>query len=178
MLGSYADRHGRKGHPDVSIRLMMLGTAIIVVLPGYATWRARAGPAGRAARPGFLRRRGVRQSHGVPRRAGQPAQGLPGQLAVREPGLATPFRGRPGTALTTLFTPEQLTGWAWRIPFAFGLAHRSGRVVRAGTSRATGSRRWRTGRPRRRRCGDRPRAEDTAPRRRGRASSCPRWSTT
>ena len=36
VLGSYADKAGRKASLTVSITLMMLGTAIIAIVPGYA----------------------------------------------------------------------------------------------------------------------------------------------
>src|SRR3954453_23733417 len=37
VIGGYTDRHGRKAGLTLSIALMMIGTAMMVVTPGYAT---------------------------------------------------------------------------------------------------------------------------------------------
>ena len=37
FVGSYTDRHGRRAGLTLSIAMMMIGTAIMVVTPGYAT---------------------------------------------------------------------------------------------------------------------------------------------
>src|SRR5580700_6860102 len=37
FVGSYADRHGRKAGLTLSIALMMIGTTLMAVTPGYAT---------------------------------------------------------------------------------------------------------------------------------------------
>jgi MFS transporter, MHS family, proline/betaine transporter len=37
VLGAYADRHGRKATLILTIGLMMFGTAVIAVIPTYAT---------------------------------------------------------------------------------------------------------------------------------------------
>src|SRR6185437_11744357 len=37
VIGAYTDRHGRKAGLTLSIALMMIGTTLMVVTPGYAT---------------------------------------------------------------------------------------------------------------------------------------------
>ncbi|MBC3191156.1 MFS transporter [Pseudonocardia sp. C8] len=123
VLGSYADRHGRKATLMLSIRLMMLGTAIIVVLPGYATLGALAPVLLLVARlvQGFSAGGEFGSATAFLVEQDNPRKGFLGSWQFASQGLATLLAAGFGTALTTLFTPEQLTGWAWRIPFAFGL---------------------------------------------------------
>jgi len=59
LLGAYADRNGRKKALVLSIRLMVVGTLLLAVMPGYSNPRDRvdAGDRGRAIGP-RVRRRG------------------------------------------------------------------------------------------------------------------------
>lgn len=124
-LGGYADRAGRRPAMLLSMAGMALGTAGLVVVPGYASigtlapillvvfrliqglaWGGEAGPATtflmEAAPPG---RRGLYTSWQIV------AQGAAGLAA-----------GLVGYALSRLLTQAQLVAWGWRVPFALGLS--------------------------------------------------------
>jgi MHS family proline/betaine transporter-like MFS transporter len=123
VLGGYADRAGRKAALFLSIMLMMIGTLLMAVMPGYATIGilapigvllarlmqgfAVAGEFGSAT--AFL------AEHGSGRRGFFASWQWSGQ------GLATALASAFGFVLTTTLTPDQLQSWGWRIPFLFGL---------------------------------------------------------
>ncbi|WP_345817613.1 MFS transporter (plasmid) [Paraburkholderia sp. PREW-6R] len=124
LLGSYSDRHGRKKGLTLSIALMALGTVMIAATPTYATIGISAPiivVAGRlvqgisaggefGASTSFLVEHSPRRRRGFYASFQMAAQG---GTAV----LASLF----GTLLTRYLTPEQLSGWGWRMPFIFGL---------------------------------------------------------
>ncbi|WP_250508354.1 MULTISPECIES: MFS transporter [unclassified Caballeronia] len=124
LLGSYADRHGRKAGLTLSIALMALGTLMIAATPTYASIGIAAPVivvAGRliqgisaggefGASTSFLVEHSPRSQRGFYASFQMAAQG---GTAV----IASLF----GTLLTRYLTPEQLLGWGWRIPFIFGL---------------------------------------------------------
>ncbi len=125
VLGQYADRAGRRAALSLIIVLMSVGTATIAFTPGYARIGLAApilvvisrlvqgfsvgGEMGGAT--AFLiesappERRGFYASWQF---AGQAAASLAGSLIA--------------TVLTRSVSPEDLAGWAWRIPFIVGLA--------------------------------------------------------
>lgn len=124
ILGSYADRHGRKKGLTLSIALMALGTLMIAVVPSYASIGVAAPiivVAGRliqgisaggefGASTSFLVEHSPRHQRGFYASFQMAAQG---GTAV----IASLF----GTLLNRYLTPDQLLGWGWRIPFLFGL---------------------------------------------------------
>ncbi|WP_025732108.1 MFS transporter [Carnimonas nigrificans] len=124
LIGSYADKAGRKPAMLLTMVLMAIGTGGLVVLPDYATlgiaapillvvvrmiqglaWGGEAGPATtfimEAAPP---HRRGLFTSWQIV------AQGAAGISA-----------GAIGYLLSVVLSDEQLASWGWRIPFACGL---------------------------------------------------------
>jgi MFS transporter, MHS family, proline/betaine transporter len=123
VIGAYADRVGRKAALTLSILLMMVGTAIIVVLPTYE----RIGIAaplilvlarlmqGFSAGGEFGSATAFLAEH-VPHR-----RGFFASWQVASQGLTTVLAAVFGTVLTGTLTHEQLMGWGWRVPFAFGL---------------------------------------------------------
>jgi MFS transporter, MHS family, proline/betaine transporter len=123
FLGAYADRAGRKAALALSIRLMVIGTAVMALMPTYATIGLIAPIAVFSARllQGFAVAGEFGSStafmieHSADRKAFFASWQFSGQNAAKM--LAALF----GFALTTLLAPHQLQGWGWRIPFLFGL---------------------------------------------------------
>ena len=123
IVGSYTDRAGRKAGLTLSIALMMIGTTMMLLTPGYATIGLAApilitiarllqgfsvgGEFGSAV--AFL------VEHGGARR------GFSASWQWASTGIISVIVALFGVALTTLLTHEQLVNWAWRIPYAFGL---------------------------------------------------------
>ncbi|MGN6316778.1 MFS transporter [Trinickia sp.] len=123
VIGAYADRAGRKAALTLSILLMMLGTAIIVVLPTYETI-GMAAPLilvlarlmqGFSAGGEFGSATAFLAEH-VPNR-----RGFFASWQVASQGLTTVLAAIFGTVLTSSLTPDQLMSWGWRVPFVFGL---------------------------------------------------------
>ena len=123
FFGDYGDRKGRKAALTLSIALMTIGTALITVMPSYASIGIAAPILVIVARliQGFSVGGEFGSSTAFlvehrPDRAGffaswqWSSQGL---SAVPATGL--------GVLLTTLMSPPDLQAWGWRIPFAFGL---------------------------------------------------------
>lgn len=123
VIGAYADRAGRKAALTLSILLMMLGTAIIVVLPTYETIGIAAPlilvfarlMQGFSAGGEFGSATTFLAEH-VPNR-----RGFFASWQVASQGLTTVLAAIFGTVLTGSLTPAQLMSWGWRVPFVFGL---------------------------------------------------------
>ena len=123
IIGTYSDRAGRKAGLTLSIGLMLIGTTLMVITPGYATIGIAApiiitiarllqgfslgGEVGSAA--AFL------VEHGGERR-GFSASWLPASG-----GIVSVIVSLFGVTLTTQLSHEQLIDWGWRIPYVFGL---------------------------------------------------------
>jgi MFS transporter, MHS family, proline/betaine transporter len=123
VIGGYTDRAGRKAGLLLSIALMMIGTTMMAVTPGYATIGLAApiiitlsrlvqgfsvgGEFGSAVT--FL------SEHGGKRRG----FGASWQFATA--GIITVLVSLFGVALTTLLTHQQLVDWGWRVPYFFGM---------------------------------------------------------
>ncbi|MFM0735469.1 MFS transporter [Paraburkholderia sediminicola] len=124
VLGSLADRAGRKVSLLLSIGLMMIGTLAIAVMPPYAAiglW-APAGIMlsrliqGFSAGGEFGASTAFLVEHAPERR------GFMGSWQFASQGLATLLASGFGALLTSQLTTAQLESWGWRIPFLFGLA--------------------------------------------------------
>jgi MHS family proline/betaine transporter-like MFS transporter len=123
VLGAYADRAGRKAALALSIRLMVIGTAVMALMPSYATIGLVAPIAVFSARllQGFAVAGEFGSStafmieHSAKRKAFFASWQFSGQNAAKM--MAALF----GFVLTTVLAPHQLQSWGWRIPFLFGL---------------------------------------------------------
>ncbi len=123
VLGSYADRAGRKPALALSILLMVLGTLLICVMPSYAT-------VGLLAPIGILVARLI-QGFSAGGEFGSATalmvEHLPGRRGFAaswqftSQAAATLLAATLGTVLTSALTEEQLVSWGFRIPFAIGL---------------------------------------------------------
>ena len=123
IVGSYTDRAGRKAGLTLSIGLMLIGTALMVVTPGYATIGVAApiiitlarllqgfsvgGEFGSAV--AFL------VEHGGKRR------GFSASWQWATTGIVSIIVSIFGLVLTTQLSHEQLVDWGWRVPYVFGL---------------------------------------------------------
>ncbi|MGA9911160.1 MAG: MFS transporter [Paraburkholderia sp.] len=125
LLGSYGDRKGRKAALTLTIMLMASGTLLIAVAPPYAAIGIGApllivcgrvlqgfsagGEVGGAT--AFL------VEHAPTGQRGQYASWLQASM-----GICNIFGALVATMVTTVFTQNQISEWAWRIPFVIGLA--------------------------------------------------------
>ncbi|WP_225033555.1 MFS transporter [Paraburkholderia sp. XV] len=122
-LGSYADRRGRKAAMLVSIQLMMIGTAMIALMPSYRQIGIAAPILilvsrliqGFSAGGEFGSTTALLVEHAPHRR------GFMSSWQFASQGLTTVIASLFGLGLSAALTPDQLADWGWRIPFFFGL---------------------------------------------------------
>jgi MHS family proline/betaine transporter-like MFS transporter len=123
VLGSYADRAGRKPALALSILLMVLGTLLIVVMPSYEA-------VGLLAPIGILVARLI-QGFSAGGEFGSATalmvEHLPGRRGYAaswqfaSQAASTLLAATLGTVLTSSLSEDQLLSWGFRIPFAVGL---------------------------------------------------------
>jgi MHS family proline/betaine transporter-like MFS transporter len=123
LIGAYTDRKGRKAGLTLSILLMVVGTTMTALLPGYAT-------IGLAA-PILILVARLTQGFSVGGEFGSAVTFLAEQTASRKgfvaswqwasTGITGFLASGFGILLTTLLSPEQLVAWGWRVPFLFGI---------------------------------------------------------
>ena len=123
VIGGYTDRAGRKAGLTLSIVLMMVGTTLMVVTPGYATIGIAAPLLITLAR--LLQGFSVGGEFGsavafLVEHAGD-RKGFSASWQWASTGIISVIVALFGLALTTLLTHEQLLDWGWRIPYVFGL---------------------------------------------------------
>ena len=123
VIGTYTDREGRKAGLTLSITLMMLGTTLMVVTPGYATIGIAAPIIITIAR--LLQGFSVGGEFGsavafLVEHAGD-RKGYSASWQWSSTGVVSVIVAIFGLALTTLLTHQQLLDWGWRIPWVFGL---------------------------------------------------------
>lgn len=124
LLGSYADRHGRKKGLALTITLMAFGTGLIAVTPGVATIGVAAPIIivvarliqGLSAGGEFGTSTAFLVEHAPPDR-----RGLFASFQVAAAGGTAVIAALFGAVLNGLLSPDQLMNWGWRIPFVFGL---------------------------------------------------------
>ncbi len=123
VIGTYTDRAGRKAGLSLSIGLMMIGTTMMVVTPGYATIGIAA--------PIIIMMARLLQGFSVGGEFGSAVAFLVEHAGDRKgysaswqwssTGIISVIVALFGLGLTTLLTHQQLLDWGWRIPYAFGL---------------------------------------------------------
>jgi MFS transporter, MHS family, proline/betaine transporter len=123
VIGTYTDRAGRKAGLTLSIALMMIGTMLMVVTPGYATIGIAAPVIITIAR--LLQGFSVGGEFGsavafLVEHAGD-RKGYSASWQWSSTGIISVIVALFGLTLTTLLTHQQLVDWGWRIPYVFGL---------------------------------------------------------
>jgi MHS family proline/betaine transporter-like MFS transporter len=123
VLGSYADRHGRKAAMTLSIALMTLGTLAMAATPGYAHIGLLAPLVIVAARimQGFSTggefggATAFMLEHGTGRR------GLMASFQFISQSASTIAGSGSGYVTSLILSPHALHDWGFRLPFALGL---------------------------------------------------------
>jgi MHS family proline/betaine transporter-like MFS transporter len=123
FVGSYSDRHGRKAGLTLSIALMMIGTTLMAVTPGYATIGLAAPILITLARlfQGFSVGGEFGSSVAFLSEHGSKRRGFSASWQFSVAGLITALASLFGVALTTLLSHEQLLSWGWRLPYFLGM---------------------------------------------------------
>jgi MHS family proline/betaine transporter-like MFS transporter len=124
VLGSYADKAGRKASLTVSITLMMLGTAIIAIVPGYAQIGIAAPAIVVAAR--MLQGISSGGEFGAAtafmvEQTDFRRRGFFASWQMASLGLATVLAAGVSALLSAFLTDAQIGDWGWRVAFAVGL---------------------------------------------------------
>ena len=124
VLGTYADRVGRKAALTLSILLMMVGTGIIAFVPTYDTIGAWAPAIVIIARmiQGFSSggEFGAATAFMV-EHVDSKHRGLSASFQATTQGLATVLGAGISAIITAVLTPAEVADWGWRAAFAFGL---------------------------------------------------------
>jgi MHS family proline/betaine transporter-like MFS transporter len=123
VLGAYADKRGRKAALMVSVGLMMLGTAIVALIPSYATIGLAAPIGVFAARliQGFSAGGEFGASTAMLIEHAPHRKGFIASWQFATQGLSTLMAATCGFALASLLSHEALASWGWRVPFFLGL---------------------------------------------------------
>ena len=123
VLGAYGDRQGRKAALQLSIVLMMAGSAAIAFAPDYRSIGILA--------PAILLVGRLIQGFAVGGEFGSATAFLAEQDPARRgfyaswqfasQGLTAILATASGALVTASLAPDVIDAWGWRIPFAFGL---------------------------------------------------------
>jgi MHS family proline/betaine transporter-like MFS transporter len=124
VIGSYADRRGRKAAMTLTIALMVVGTLCIAFAPTY-TQAGVAGSlvllAGRLLQ-GFSLGGEIGASTSMLMESGPVAQrGFRVSWQLGSQGISALLGALTGAALYATLTPAALENWGWRLPFLGGL---------------------------------------------------------
>ncbi len=123
LLGAYADRSGRKAALTLSIWLMVFGTAVLALMPPFASIGVIAPIGVFTARllQGFAVAGEFGSSTAFMIEHSSHRKGFFSSWQFAGQNMAKLLAASFGLALTTQLTAPQLHGWGWRIPFFFGL---------------------------------------------------------
>jgi len=123
VVGGYTDRAGRKAGLLLSMALMMIGTTLMAVTPGYATIGLAAPIILTLARllQGFSVGGEFGSAVSFLAEHGGGRRGFSASWQFATGGLITVIASLFGVALTSLLTHDQLVSWGWRIPYFFGM---------------------------------------------------------
>jgi MHS family proline/betaine transporter-like MFS transporter len=123
VVGGFTDRAGRKNGLLLSIALMMIGTTLMAVTPGYATIGLAAPIILTIARllQGFSVGGEFGSAVSFLAEHGGGRRGFAASWQFATGGMITVLASVFGVTLTTLLTHEQLVDWGWRIPYFFGM---------------------------------------------------------
>ncbi|MGY3620730.1 MFS transporter [Bradyrhizobium sp. USDA 10063] len=123
MLGTYADRHGRKASLMVSIMLMTAGTLTLALMPTYDKIGILAPIGVLLARlvQGFSAGGEFGSSTAFLVEHMPERRGFVASWQFASQGLSGLLGAGFGALLTLWMTPADLQSWGWRLPFLFGV---------------------------------------------------------
>jgi MFS transporter, MHS family, proline/betaine transporter len=123
LLGAFADRHGRKSAFLLTICLMMLGTAMIAIVPTYAVIGPLAPIIIVVARliQGISAGGGFGSATAFLAEQDPARRGFFASWQFASQGLTTVIAAASGAILTSTLSTAQVDAWGWRVPFIFGL---------------------------------------------------------
>ena len=123
VVGGYTDRAGRKAGLLLSMALMMIGTTLMAVTPGFATIGLAAPIIITIARllQGFSVGGEFGSAVSFLAEHGGGRRGFSASWQFATGGLITVLASLFGLTLSSLLTHEQLVDWGWRIPYVFGM---------------------------------------------------------
>jgi MHS family proline/betaine transporter-like MFS transporter len=123
VVGGYTDRAGRKAGLLLSMALMMIGTTLMAVTPGFATIGLAAPIIITIARllQGFSVGGEFGSAVSFLAEHGGGRRGFSASWQFATGGLITVLASLFGLTLTSLLTHQQLVDWGWRIPYVFGM---------------------------------------------------------
>src|SRR5271157_4975728 len=123
VVGGFTDRAGRKNGLLLSIALMVIGTTLMAVTPGYATIGLAAPIMLTLARllQGFSVGGEFGSAVSFLAEHGGGRRGFSASWQFATGGMVVVLASVFGVTLTTLLTHQQLVDWGWRIPYFFGM---------------------------------------------------------
>jgi MHS family proline/betaine transporter-like MFS transporter len=123
VLGGYADRVGRKRSMLISILLMVLATAAIVAMPGYAAIGVAAPVGVLVARlvQGFSAGGEFGSSTAFLVEHAPERRGFLASWQFASQGLSAVLASLMGVTISVWMPTSTLVAWGWRLPFAVGL---------------------------------------------------------
>lgn len=123
VLGSYADRHGRKKALSLTIFTMLVGTAVMAFAPTAAMVGPAAGLFILVSRllQGFSAGGEFGSSTAYLVEHSRDEKAFFGSFQVATQGAALLMAAAFGWIVNTQLSAEQIASWGWRLPFFFGL---------------------------------------------------------
>ncbi|RZQ62754.1 MFS transporter [Amycolatopsis suaedae] len=123
VIGAYADRHGRKKALMLTIWLMVAGTFLLAVLPGYDTLGIVAPLGVVVARllQGFAAGGEFGAATSFLVEQNERRKSFLGSFQFASQGLSTLMAAGFAAVLTAVLSDAAMTSWGWRVPFVFGL---------------------------------------------------------
>ncbi len=123
VIGSYADRAGRKPAQVLSVVLMMIGTLLTGILPNYAAIGLAAPLLLMLARllQGFSAGGEFGSATALLAEQDPARRGFFASLQWAASGFAVFLAATSAYVINSVLTPDQVAAWGWRLPFLFGL---------------------------------------------------------
>jgi MHS family proline/betaine transporter-like MFS transporter len=123
VIGAYTDRRGRRAGLTLSIAMMMIGTAMMAVMPTYAVIGLAAPVLVLIARllQGFSVGGEFGSATAFLVEHSETRKGFLASWQWASQGLTALVASIFGVVLTGVLMEPQLMSWGWRVPFFFGL---------------------------------------------------------
>ncbi len=123
VIGAYSDRAGRRAGLTLSAGLMMVGTAMLTVMPPYASIGLAAPVLVLVARmvQGFSAGGEFGSATALLAEQDPDRRGFYASLQWAASGFSVLLASLAAFAVNAWLSPAQVASWGWRVPFAFGL---------------------------------------------------------